>query len=101
MKLSSANAFKLDKAKILSIGKGFIKLEEFPRMTDPSPIAQSEAVREEIKNRRSLVRSPALPIFFPRTDDSHCDRIHSSLTDVWLCGKAAGGLVKRTPGKDG
>ena len=24
----------------------------------------------------SLVRSPARPIFFPRTDDSHCDRIH-------------------------
>ena len=31
---------------------------------------------------RSLVRSPALPIFFPRIDDSHCDRIHSSLTAV-------------------
>ena len=27
----------------------------------------------------SLVRSPARPIFLPRTDDSHCDRIHSSL----------------------
>ena len=25
---------------------------------------------------------PARPIFFPRTDDSHCDRIHSSLTAV-------------------
>ena len=24
-----------------------------------------------------LVRSPAQPIFFLRTDDSHCDRIHS------------------------
>ena len=31
---------------------------------------------------RSLVRSPARPIFFPRIDDSHCDRIHSSLTAV-------------------
>ena len=28
--------------------------------------------------------SPAQPIFFPRIDDSHCDRIHSSLTAV-LC----------------
>ena len=33
-------------------------------------------------NRRPLVRSPARPIFFPRIDDSHCDRIHSSLTAI-------------------
>ena len=25
---------------------------------------------------------PSLPIFFPRIDDSYCDWIHSSLTDV-------------------
>ena len=31
---------------------------------------------------RSLVRSLARPIVFPRIDDSHCDRIHSSLTAV-------------------
>ena len=31
---------------------------------------------------RSLVRSPAWPIFFPKIDDSHFDRIHSSLTSV-------------------
>ena len=30
----------------------------------------------------SLVRSPDRPIFFLRIDDSHCDRIHSSLTAV-------------------
>ena len=30
-----------------------------------------------------LVRSLARPIFFPRIDDSHCDRNHSSLTAVW------------------
>ena len=35
-----------------------------------------------LENRRSLVRSPARPIFFPRIDDSHCERIHSSLTAV-------------------
>ena len=29
---------------------------------------------------RSLFRSSARPIFFQRIDDSHCDRIHSSLT---------------------
>ena len=31
-----------------------------------------------LKNRRSLVRSPAQPIFFLRIDDSHCYRIHFS-----------------------
>ena len=36
----------------------------------PSPIDQS------------LVRSPAQPILFPRIDDNHCDRIHSSFTTV-------------------
>ena len=34
------------------------------------------------ENRRSLVRSLAWPVFFLRIDDSHCDRIHSSLTAV-------------------
>ena len=33
-----------------------------------------------LKNRRSLVQFPARPMFFPRNDDSHCNRIHSSLT---------------------
>ena len=31
---------------------------------------------------RSLVRSPAQPIFFPKIGDSHCDRIHSLLAAV-------------------
>ena len=31
---------------------------------------------------QKLVRSTARPIFFPRIDDSHCDRIHPSLTAV-------------------
>ena len=34
------------------------------------------------ENRRSLVRSPARPILFPRINDSLCDRIHFSLTAV-------------------
>ena len=29
-----------------------------------------------------LVRSPAWPILFPRIDDSHCNRVLSSLTTV-------------------
>ena len=51
----------------------------FPQVR-PCPIAQSVALQTE--NRRSLVRSPARPIFFPRIDDSHCDRIHSFLIAV-------------------
>ena len=31
---------------------------------------------------RSLVQSPAKPLFFPVIDDSQCDRIHSSLITV-------------------
>ena len=38
--------------------------------------------RTGLKNRRSLIRSSAWPIFFPRIDDSHFDRIDSSLTAV-------------------
>ena len=49
-------------------------------MIEPSPIAQSVALRTW--EQRLLVRSSALPIFFPRIDDSHSDRIHSSLTAV-------------------
>ena len=29
-----------------------------------------------------LVRYPARPIFIPKIDDSHCNRIHSSVTAV-------------------
>ena len=29
-----------------------------------------------------MVQTPARPIFFPRIDDSHCDRIYSSLNTV-------------------
>ena len=56
----------------------------------------------------------AQPIFFPRTDDSHCNRIHSSLNaadcfDNGYVGKRPTGLerilcgvlVKRTPGGHG
>ena len=45
-------------------------------------------------NRRSLVRSPARPIFFPRMDDSHCDMIHSSLTAILCFGN---GYVGKQP----
>ena len=71
------------KSNILSFGKV---------LTAPSPIAQSVALR--IENRRSLVRSTARPIFFPRIDDSHCDRIHSSLTCVCCLDK---GYVRKQP----
>ena len=54
---------------------------------------------------------PARPVIFPRIDNSHCDRIHSSLTAVRCfdnghVGKQpvarkeyCGVLVKRTPAK--
>ena len=34
------------------------------------------------KLSKFCILSPAWPIFFPRIDDSHCDRIHFSLTAV-------------------
>ena len=63
---------------------------------------------EDLRTEGHWFKSPTRPIFFPRIDDSHCDRIHFSLTaDHWLCGKAASGLekilcralVKKTPRK--
>ena len=52
-----------------------------------------------VQDLRKGVLSPgsASQRFFPRIDDSHCDRIHSSLTSVycfddgWLCRRAASG----------
>ena len=38
--------------------------------------------RTGLENWRSLVRSPARPIFLPRIDDSQCDRIYSPFTAV-------------------
>ena len=35
-----------------------------------------------LENRRSLVQFLTRPTFFPRIDNNHCDRIHSSLTAV-------------------
>ena len=67
-----------------------------------------------LEKKRPLVGSPpAQPISFPRTDDRHRDKIHSSLTSVYCFDDAimwdasAWGrtfcavLVKRTPGKHG
>ena len=45
-------------------------------------VAKSHSSVSSIEIRRSVVRSPAWPIFFLRIDDSHCDKIHSSLTAV-------------------
>ena len=66
--------------------------------------------RSSVGSVADLRKGVHRPIFFPRIDDSHCDRIHSCLTDVrcfdngyvvkqpvaWkeYCGK-------RTPGKHG
>ena len=47
-----------------------------PLMT--SPIAKSAALQDLRTGDRWF--HPRLPIFFPRIDDSHCNRIHSSLT---------------------
>ena len=48
--------------------------------TDPLPSSVGRVAG--LENRRSLVLSLARPIFFPRTDDSRHDMIHSSLTAV-------------------
>ena len=47
-------------------------------------LAQREATtsHRRVTNSDKKARSPARPIFFPMIDDSHCDRIHSSLTGV-------------------
>ena len=92
----------------MPFGKGFIQLQE--GFTQVSLGNTAEAHR--LENRRLLVGPPAWPIFCPRIDDSHSNRIHSSLTavgcfDNGYVGKAAGGLerilcgvlVKGTPGK--
>ena len=50
-----------------------------PYCRDPEVSRQ----RTELESRSSRVRSPTRPVFFPRIDDSHCDRIHSPLTAVY------------------
>ena len=59
-------------------GQGFITFNTVLR----SPVAQSAAQMTRNRRRWLLVRSPAWQIFSPWTDDSHFDRIHSSLTAV-------------------
>ena len=46
-----------------------------------SPIAQSGAAVVGLEEQD--VRSQALPIFFPRIDDCHCNRIQTSFTAVF------------------
>ena len=66
-------------------------------------VEYSNPLRCRLENRRSLVRSTARPIFFPRIDDSHCDRIHSSLTAVsttvmWESSQWLGDNIVRSTG---
>ena len=67
------------------------------------PHSSVGSVRCGLENRRSLIRSPARPIFFPRIDDSYCDSIlflchRCLLFRQWLCGKAASGLKEYCAG---
>ena len=52
------------------------------RSRSAEPHSSVESVVDLGTDWRYLVQSTARPIFFPRIDDSHCDRIHSSLTTV-------------------
>ena len=45
-------------------------------------IAEPYSLVGSVQDLRSLVRSPARPIFFLRIDDGHCDRIHFSPTTL-------------------
>ena len=47
----------------------------------PSPRGSVGSV-EDLRARSRCFEPPALPIFFPRICDSHCNRINSSLTTV-------------------
>ena len=47
----------------------------------PSPRSSVSSV-EHLRTGVRRLEPPALPIFFPRIDDSHCDGIHLSLTAV-------------------
>ena len=58
-------------------------------------------VDTELENKRSLVRSPARPIFLSGIDYSHCDRIYSSLTTtkcfgIGYVGKLGRNVVRST-----
>ena len=75
--------FNINKCTLFFWNRVYIRIHSFLKcivagdvFISPSPIAQLVAYR-------SLVRSPAGPIFFPRIDNSHCDRIHSSFTAVY------------------
>ena len=87
MWLNKSNAFfffyrveniveKQEKMLVTSIFSSSYNVFKRPFHQKPSP--------HGLDNRRPLVRSLSRQIFFP-SDDSHCDRIHSSLTAVLCC----------------
>ena len=47
----------------------------------PSPHSSVNSV-VDLRTGGHWFKPSAQPVFFPRNDDSHCDRIHSSLTAV-------------------
>ena len=46
-----------------------------------APAALNSSI-EDLRTGGCWFESPAWPIFFPRINNSHCDRIHSTLTAV-------------------
>ena len=68
------------KQVIIQIRTNTIHLNKsnFRHAEHPSPFSSVQGLRTGGR----WFESPARPIFFPRIDDSHCDRIHSSLTAV-------------------
>ena len=61
------------KAKIKFL-HSFVSIEAMPQ----SSVGSVQDLRTEDR----WFDLQARPIFFPRTDDSHCDKMHSSLTAV-------------------
>ena len=101
--MSSANAFSFFKSKILPFSKKLIVKVPMKQSfrTIVWPKIYVDAVRNYMHSlylkMKDIVAephssvgsvadlrtgSPARPIFFSGIDDSHCDRIHSSLTTV-------------------
>ena len=72
----SAICFNLDQSKILSSAYG---LNQAGLHVD---VESNSSVVQDLRTDGRWFKSMALPIFFPRIDDSHYDKMHSSLNAV-------------------
>ena len=76
------NTFLSFSKHVLSCYRNIPRFKSYSKSFAYAELPSLVGSEEDLRTGSRKFEPQARPIFFPRIDDSHCDRIHSSLTAV-------------------